>query len=317
MPGASEILGLVKDPGALAAIDCGTNSTRLLVVGPDGDVRAREMRITRLGEGVDAAHRLRPEALERTFTALGEYRSIMDVEEVERARLVATSAVRDAANSDAFLESAGEIVGFPAEILTGGEEGRLSFAGATADFPEGNRSVLVLDIGGGSTEIAIEGRHEVLSLSMDIGCVRLTERYLRGDPPGEDEVAAAVGAIGAELDRAQRELPELSALDRSARLVGLAGTVSTLAALELGLTHYDRDKIHHATLTREAVDRWCSVLGAEPVAVRARRPAISAGREDVLFGGALVLREAMRRFEFAECTVSEADILDGMVQSLR
>ncbi len=262
----------MRDPAALAAIDCGTNSTRLLVVGVHGDVKAREMRITRLGEGVDAAHRLRPEALERTFTALREYRSIIDAQGVERARLVATSAVRDAANSETFLEPAGEIVGFPAEILTGGEEGRLSFAGATADLPGANRSVVVLDIGGGSTEIAIQSRDEVLSLSMDIGCVRLTERYLRGDPPGEDEVAAAIGAIGAELDRAQRELPELGGLDRSARLVGLAGTVSTLAALELGLTHYDRDKIHHATLTREAVDRWCSVLGAEPVAVRGASP---------------------------------------------
>jgi exopolyphosphatase / guanosine-5'-triphosphate,3'-diphosphate pyrophosphatase len=307
----------VRGPGALAALDCGTNSTRLLVVGPDGDVRAREMRITRLGQGVDAAHRLRPEALERTFTALREYRAVMDAQGVERARLVATSAVRDAANSEAFLEPAGEIVGFPAEILTGAEEGRLSFAGATADLPGGSRSVVVLDIGGGSTEIAIEGRDEVLSLSMDIGCVRLTERYLRGDPPGEDEVAAAIGAIGAELDRAQRELPELSGLDRSARLVGLAGTVSTLAALELGLTDYDRDRIHHATLSREAVDRWCSVLGSEPVSIRASRPAIPAGREDVLFGGALVLRETMRRFEFAECIVSEADILDGLVMSLR
>ncbi len=274
------------------------------------------MRITRLGEGVDAAQRLRPDALERTFLALKEYRVIMDAQGVERARLVATSAVRDAANGDAFLGPASEIVGFPAEVLAGAEEGRLSFAGATADLPGGDRSVVVLDIGGGSTEIAIAPRGDVLSLSMDIGCVRLTERYLKGDPPGEDEVAAAIGTIAAELDRAERELPELAALDSVARLVGLAGTVSTLASLELGLTDYDRDRIHHAVLSREAVDRWCSVLGSEPVAVRERRPAISAGREDVIFGGALVLRETMRRFGFMECIVSEADILDGLVMSL-
>jgi exopolyphosphatase/guanosine-5'-triphosphate,3'-diphosphate pyrophosphatase len=151
---------------------------------------------------------------------------------------------------------------------------------------------------------------------MDIGCVRLTERYLKGDPPGEDEVALAIGAIGAELERAERVVPELAGLDRSACLVGLAGTVSTLASLELGLTDYDRDRIHHAVLSREAVDRWCSVLGSEPVAVRASRPAISAGREDVIFGGSLVLRETMRRFGFMECIVSETDILDGLVMSL-
>jgi exopolyphosphatase/guanosine-5'-triphosphate,3'-diphosphate pyrophosphatase len=300
----------------LAAIDCGTNSTRLLVVGAGGDIRAREMRITRLGEGVDAGHRLRPEALERTFAALREYRAVMDAEGVERARLVATSAVRDAANCDAFLQPAGEMVGFPAEVLTGAEEGRLSFAGATADLPGGDNSVVVLDIGGGSTDVAVRRNREVVSLSMDIGCVRLTERYLKGDPPGVDEVAGATGAIGTELDRARRELPELAGLDPSARLVGLAGTVSTLASLELGLTDYDRDKIHHSVLSLEAVDRWCSVLGAEPVAVRARRRAISAGREDVIFGGALILRESMSKFGFRECIVSEADILDGLVISL-
>ena len=173
------ILVGVQDAGALAAVDCGTNSTRLLVVGPKGDVRAREMTITRLGQGVDASRRLHPEALERTFVALRTYRAIMDAEGVRRARLVATSAVRDAANGDAFLLPAAEIVGVLAELLSGQEEGRLSYAGATADLAVADATVVVLDIGGGSTEIVTKVAGEILAVSLDIGCVRLTERFLR------------------------------------------------------------------------------------------------------------------------------------------
>ncbi len=302
--------------GAIAAVDCGTNSTRLLVVGPSGDVKAREMRITRLGEGVDAARTLRPAAMERTLAALREFRSIMDTTGVVRSRLVATSAVRDAENGEAFLGSASEVVGVAAELLSGAEEGRLSYAGATADLPVAEGPVIVLDIGGGSTEIVTKVEGEVLSVSLDVGCVRLTERFLRSDPPTAEEVSDAVGAIGRELDRAVREIPLLAQAGGSARLVGLAGTVSTLASLELGLTHYDRDRIHHAVLSRHAVGRWCEVLGAQRIADRARWPGLPAGRRDVIFGGALVLYEVMGRFDLPECIVSEADILDGLVLSM-
>ena len=303
--------------GAIAAADCGTNSTRLLVVGPSGDVKAREMRITRLGEGVDAARVLRPEAMERTFAALREFRSIMDTTGVVRARLVATSAVRDAENGQAFLGPASEIVGVRAELLSGAEEGRLSYAGATADLPVDEGPVLVLDIGGGSTEIVTKLEAEVVSVSLDIGCVRLTERFLRSDPPTAEEVSDAARAIGRELDRAVREIPLLAEVGGSARLVGLAGTVSTLASLELGLTHYDRDRIHHAVLSRDVVGRWCEVLGGERIADRAHRAGLPAGRQDVIFGGALVLFEVMGRFDLDECIVSEADILDGLVMSIQ
>jgi exopolyphosphatase/guanosine-5'-triphosphate,3'-diphosphate pyrophosphatase len=153
---------------------------------------------------------------------------------------------------------------------------------------------------------------EILSVSLDIGCVRLTERFLHGDPPTASEVADATRAIGAELDRATEAVPALAEETRARRLVGLAGTVSTLATLELGLAEYDRERIHHAVLTAAAVGR-----GAEPVAERARRPGLPAGRRDVIFGGALVLREVMTRFAFPECIVSEADILDGLIMSLR
>jgi exopolyphosphatase / guanosine-5'-triphosphate,3'-diphosphate pyrophosphatase len=312
------ILGGVEDPGVLAAVDCGTNSTRVLVVGPAGDVRVREMTITRLGEGVDATHRLRAEAMERTFTALRSYRALMDAERVGRTRLVATSAVRDAQNGDDFLLPAAAIVGAPAELLAGPEEGRLSYVGATADLPGGDEPVIVLDIGGGSTEVVTRDGGEIVSVSLDIGCVRLTERFLRSDPPTAPEVAAAVAAIATELERATEAIAVLAHPGRPARrLVGLAGTVSSLAGLELGLAEYDRARIHHAVLTRAAVERWCDVLGAEPVARRARRPGLPAGRQDVIFGGALVLREVMRRFDLPECIVSEADILDGLILSMR
>jgi exopolyphosphatase/guanosine-5'-triphosphate,3'-diphosphate pyrophosphatase len=274
------------------------------------------MRITRLGEGVDATRRLRPEAVERTLAVLREYRSIMDAELVGRMRLVATSAVRDATNGEAFLVPAAEIIGAPAELLPGEEEGRLSYAGAASDLPASERVAVVLDIGGGSTEISTTVGDNVQTVSLDIGCVRLTERFLQANPPTERDAADAVAAIRAELSHAVRAIPELDAR-RPARLVGLAGTVSTLASLELGLTEYDRDRIHHAVLNVEVVAHWCEVLGAEPAAERARRPGLPDGRQDVIFGGALVLREAMRRFGWPECIVSECDILDGLIMSMR
>jgi exopolyphosphatase/guanosine-5'-triphosphate,3'-diphosphate pyrophosphatase len=308
----------MKETVACAALDCGTNSTRLLISGPTGDTLAREMTITRLGEGVDATGVLAPGAMERTFTALRRYRTMMDASGVAAGatRLVATSAVRDAGNGGVFLQGASDIIGAPAELLAGSEEGRLSYAGATGDLPTSAADVVVLDIGGGSTEIAIKVAGDVESVSLNIGCVRLTERDLPGDPPGEAEVATAVSTIAAQLDRAVAAIPTLAEKGQR-RLVGLAGTVSTLASLELGLAEYDRAQIHHAVLSLEAVTHWCDVLGAEPVAARARRPGLPAGRQDVIFGGALVLREAMRRFDLRECIVSEADILDGLIMSLR
>ena len=307
----------MSDATTVAAVDCGTNSTRLLVLLASGVAAAREMRITRLGAGVDAERRLRPDAVERTLDVLREYRAIMDTLAVTRTRLVATSAVRDATNAGAFLTPASEIVGVPAELLSGDEEGRLSYAGATVELAAIGGQTVVVDIGGGSTEIVTMPGDHIEAVSLDIGCVRLTERFLRADPPSEGQVADAVSAIERELDRATHSIPSLGKLGRHDRLVGLAGTVSTLAMLELGLSDYDRDRIHHSTLTLAAVEKWCAVLGAERVRDRARRPAIPEGREDVIFGGALVLRQTLERFGLAECTVSEADILDGLVHSIR
>jgi exopolyphosphatase/guanosine-5'-triphosphate,3'-diphosphate pyrophosphatase len=305
----------MRHAGALAALDCGTNSTRLLIVDAAGTTMVREMRITRLGAGVDATGRLAPEAMARTVAVLADYRSIMDAQGVVRARLVATSAVRDAANGDEFLGAASAVVGTRAELLPGDEEGRLSYAGATSGLPEDGLTNVVVDIGGGSTELVmLDG--VVRAVSLELGCVRLSERYLHHDPPGAAEVAGALAAIDAELDRATRVIPALGALQGGARLVGLAGTVSTLAALELGLVTYERWRVHHSVLTRSKVEHWCDVLAAEPAAARAARPGMLDGRQDVIVGGALVLREVMRRLELGQCLVSESDILDGLVQSL-
>jgi exopolyphosphatase/guanosine-5'-triphosphate,3'-diphosphate pyrophosphatase len=307
----------MSDTAAVAAVDCGTNSTRLLVVRASGEVAAREMRITRLGAGVDDSRRLQPEAIGRTLEVLKEYRTIMDAESVTRCRLVATSAVRDAANAEAFLEPASEVVGVRAEVLSGDEEGRVSYEGATDDLPSVAGHTVVVDIGGGSTEIVVLVGGAIAAISLDIGCVRLTERYLKTDPPTTGEIDAAREAIHVELDRATSRIPVLARLGSGDRLVGLAGTVSTLASLELGLVRYERDRIHHSVLSRTSVEKWCDLLGAERVQERAERVAITKGREDVIFGGALVLKETMLRLGLAECVVSEADILDGLVLELR
>lgn len=312
--------------GAVAAVDCGTNSTRLLVVGADGRHEARLMRITRLGKGVDAARRLDPAAVARTLDVLGEYRRVMDDHRVGAVRMAATSAVRDADNGDDFLAAAEAAVGAPAELLTGEEEGRLAFRGATKDLahPAG-ADVVVVDIGGGSTELVVGTpepgpRVDAVSLgavSLDVGCVRLTERFLRHDPPLEREIDAAVAFVRDALEHARRRVPRLGSPAPGRVLLGLAGTVSTLSMLEQGLCDYDWGLVHRSVLRLDAVRRWCDVLASEPAAERARRPGMVEGREDVIVGGALVLREVMERFGFEHCTVSETDILDGLAESAR
>ncbi|MGH8921911.1 MAG: exopolyphosphatase, partial [Actinomycetes bacterium] len=260
----------------VAALDCGTNSTRLLITGSAGP-EIRLMRITRLGQGVDATERLDPEAIARTLSVLGDFRGVMDLHKVTRARLVATSAVRDALNRDEFLAAATNVVGVPAELLDGNAEGALAFAGATASLDLPPAAVVVIDIGGGSTEV-VSGADGISVISLDLGCVRLTERYLHHDPPNPDELDEVVGLIGSELERAARALPHLATPGLT--LVGLAGTVSTLGALSQGLVDYDRDRIHHLILDATAVERWCDRLATEPATERGRRPGMAPGRED-------------------------------------
>ena len=307
-----------SDHGApVAAIDCGTNSTRLLVVDGSGRTLVRVMRITRLGQGVDASHHLSPVAVERTLGVLREFRGTMDGFGVAQGRLVATSAVRDADNGDDFLRAAAVVTGLTAQLLSGDEEGRMAYRGATMGLPPAPADDVVVDIGGGSTEFVHARAGQVAAVSLDLGCVRLTERYLKSDLPTPEELRAAGAAIDTELERAETVLPALAHLPSGSRLLGLAGTVSTLALLELGLSGYDREVVHHSVISRSAASRWLAALAGEPASLRGLRPGVEAGREDVIVGGVLILSKVMSRLDFDECLVSESDILDGLAAGLR
>src|SRR3954471_22968061 len=233
----------------LAAIDCGTNSTRVLVSEEGRRTVERLMRITRLGQGVDATGALAPEAVNRTLDVLREFRQVMDRHGVDRARMTATSAARDAANRDDFFSAAEEIVGVRPELLTGDQEARLSFLGATGQLDAADGPFLVVDIGGGSTEFAVGTTEPEALLSVDIGCVRLTEKFIHRDPPSPEELSQLISVARDYLEDVAREMP--GALDAK-RFIGLAGTVSTVAAVEQGLPEYDTEKIHHFVLTHDA-----------------------------------------------------------------
>ena len=297
----------------LAAIDCGTNSTRLLV--SEGGTRTLErlMRITRLGQGVDATGALAPEAVERTLNVLREFREVMDRHGVGRVRMTATSAARDASNREDFFTAADEIVGVRPELLSGDDEARLSFAGATSQLDPADGPFLVVDIGGGSTEFAVGTTEPESVLSLDIGCVRLTEKFIDHDPPAPEELSQIVSVTKDYLEDVAREMP---ASLEAKRFVGLAGTVSTVAAVEQGLAEYDTDRIHHFVLTREAAEDVFRTLATEKRADRIHNPGLEEARADVIVAGTAILVAIMRFFDFDECLVSEADILDGLVLSL-
>lgn len=302
----------MSGPVVRAGIDCGTNSTRLLV--HDGErTLERLMRITRLGRGVDATGRLDPDAIERTVDVLREYREVMDRHGVSQVRITATSAARDAANRDDFFDAAEAVVGARPELLSGDEEGRLSFLGATAELDPADGPFLVVDIGGGSTEISYGTTEVTYTRSLDIGCVRLTEKYIEHDPPRPDELKTCLSLAEAYFDDVVRECPDLL----SARtFVGLAGTVSTAAAVEIGLAEYDRDQVHHFRLTKDAVEDVFRTLATESRADRIHNPGLEEARADVIVGGLCVLVQLMRQLDLDECLVSESDILDGLVMSL-
>jgi exopolyphosphatase/guanosine-5'-triphosphate,3'-diphosphate pyrophosphatase len=304
----------MTDQHRLAAIDCGTNSTRLLVADGRGTTIDRRMHITRLGQAVDATGRLAPEAIGRTVDVLRQYRAVMDELGVERVRMTATSAARDASNRHEFFGPAEEVVGVPPELLTGDEEARLSFRGATAALDPADGPFLVVDIGGGSTEFAAgDGTGDPDgAVSVDIGCVRLTEKFLHSDPPTPVELSQALSVVRDYLEDVARDVP--AALE-ARQLVGLAGTVTTVAAIEQGVP-YERDRIHHFVLTHEAVEDVFRTLATEKRADRMHNPGLEAARADVIVGGTAILVAIMRYFDRPTCLVSEDDILDGLVQSL-
>lgn len=298
----------------VGVIDVGTNSVRILVAEWErGALREieRDLVITRLGEGVDSSGRLGTEPIRRTVAAIAGYWQRCQKTGVERARIAATSAVRDAANREEFLAAVREATGHDADVLSGEEEARLGFRGATSELSEG-APFLVMDIGGGSTELVLGDGEARRWVSLDIGSVRLTERHVRSDPPGAADLEAVARDADAHLDRAEREVSP-----RAARtLVGLAGTITTMAAVSLGLTGYVRDAIHHARLPLAEVSRVRALLASMTSEARRALPAMPRGREDVIVAGAIILERAMQRFGFGECLVSESDILDGLARSL-
>ncbi|MFC4002776.1 exopolyphosphatase [Prauserella oleivorans] len=313
----------------VAAIDCGTNSIRLLVAElthrHDGSVDLRdlhrEMRVVRLGQGVDATGRLAPEALDRTREALAAYTIAARRKGVEKVRMVATSATRDASNRDDFFAMTREVLGVEAEVITGDEEARLSFTGAVGEQDPEDGPFLVVDVGGGSTELVLgtwDGqRAEVLAAkSVDIGCVRITERALAGDPPTADEVAAA-RALAAEVLAGAFDVVDVA---KAKTWIGVAGTVTTLSAVSQELPEYDSERTHLSRLSHAEIDRIAGELLAADHAARAANPVIHPGRVDVIGGGALIVRvlaeELARRGGPDELVVSEHDILDGIALSL-
>ncbi|MEU6685691.1 Ppx/GppA phosphatase family protein [Streptomyces sp. NPDC046832] len=309
----------------VAAVDCGTNSIRLLVAEADPETGEltdldRRMMVVRLGQGVDRTGRLAPEALERTFAACREYAGIIKEHGAERLRFVATSASRDAENRDEFVRGVLDILGVEPEVITGDQEAEFSFTGATKELAGDDRlpePYLVVDIGGGSTEFVVGDDHVRAARSVDVGCVRMTERHLVrdgvvSDPPSEERIAAMRADIEAALDLAEQTVP----LREARTLVGLAGSVTTVSAIAQGLPGYDSEAIHHSRVSYDRVREITEWLLRSTHAERAAVPSMHPGRVDVIGAGALVLLAIMERIGAQEVVVSEHDILDGIAWSV-
>jgi exopolyphosphatase/guanosine-5'-triphosphate,3'-diphosphate pyrophosphatase len=294
----------------VGAIDLGTNSTRLLVADvDDGRIREleRDVRVTRLGEGVDERRRLLPLPIARVRNVLSDYRRVLERHGAERALAIATSAVRDAENGEAFLGEVEWSYGFSTRLLSGHDEALLTFRGVTAERPV-EAATVILDIGGGSTELVFAGPDGVRwHDSLDIGSVRLTERHLRSDPPTPDELAECAGAVRALLaERVPGELQE-----EARAVVGVAGTITSLAALDLGLDEYDRERVHGHVLPADGLEQQLRRLAAVPVTERREMRPLDPERAPVIVAGAVIAREALAFFGVDALEVSERDILDG------
>jgi exopolyphosphatase/guanosine-5'-triphosphate,3'-diphosphate pyrophosphatase len=304
----------------VAALDCGTNSLRLLIADIDpvtGDVIDvdRETRIVRLGQGVDQTRRFADDALARTFAVCHEYAALIDARQVERIRFVATSASRDVSNRDAFVDGVRQALAVVPEVISGDEEAALSFAGATRELigVQGTQPpYLVIDIGGGSTEFVIGARDVEAARSVDIGCVRLTERHLHDDPPTAAQIEAARSDIVNGIELAAQTVP----FARASTVIGLAGSVTTVAAIALELLEYDEVRIHHSRITSSQIHQVTRQLLVMSRADRAAVPVMHPGRVDVIGAGALVLDTIVTQLGVPEIVVSEHDILDGIALSI-
>ena len=298
-----------------AAIDCGSHSTRLLIMVADTTV-VREVELTKLGKGLDATGALQPDAIERVCATLTRYRELLDRHAVDSARLrvAATAAARHASNGSAFIKRASAIIGAPVEVLTGEDEGEMTFLGATRELAPSDGPFLVIDIGGGSTEFAFGGHQFEAAISLDIGSVRLSDMYIEHDPPLPEELSNCITYSGSWLDDVDRELPQAH---HAKTVVGVAGTIATAVAVEIGLDEYDRDEIHHFILTRAAAEDVFRTLATENREDRAFNPGLPAGRVDTIVGGMAILVRIMRHFELDSLLASESDILDGLARSVQ
>ena len=298
----------------VAAIDVGTNSTRLLVaeqMATGFRSLDRRMTITRLGQDVDRRRVLAPEALKRTLATIADYAAMCGEYGVTRLRVTGTSAVRDAHNKDVFIDGVRKLTGSAPELLTGEEEARATFVGALSDLDD-DSSVLVVDIGGGSTELIVGQREPERIVSLDIGCVRMLEKHLHSDPPTAEEIEAT----RTEVTDALVEARSILEVPSGARMIGVAGTITQLATLKAGVPVYDPDVNHHSVLTHGDVRRLARRLASLPYEKRKRVKGLEAGRVDVIVAGALILQSVMEIFDAAEVLVSEKDILDGLVLEL-
>ena len=296
----------------VAAIDCGTNSIRLLI-DQEGEEVVREMEIVRLGEGVDHTKNFSPVAVERTLTAVRKFKKIIDQHGVSKLRFCATSATRDALNREIFIGPVTEILGVAPEVIVGTEEARLSFLGATAEISRTQAPFLVVDIGGGSTEFVFGVDDVSSAISVDIGCVRMTERHFRNDPPNSSQIEEARRDINGAIDRAEREVPITSAKT----VIAVAGTATTVTAAALDLPHYDREAIHGSRISAARTIEISNWLLSLPRDERAALGYMHPGRVEVIAAGSLVLAEIMKRTGAKEFMASERDILDGIVATLR
>lgn len=301
----------------VAAVDCGTNSIRLLIHDTETGEVSRRNTIVRLGQGVDETGQFAPEAIERTRVALADYVDEMQREHVTRVRMVATSATRDAANREDFFAMTRDLLGqirpgVVAEVISGEEEAALSFAGATADIDPARGPFCVIDLGGGSTEFVMEGH----AVSTQMGCVRITERIMRTDPPAAEETAEARKLIDANVTTASATVPFAEART----FVGCAGTFTTLSALAQGLDSYDPERIHMSEIPFDRLRKVTAGLRAKTAAQRRENPVVHPGRADVIGSGSTVVEQLMDTFEreagATSFIISEKDILDGIVAGL-
>ena len=306
-----------KPDRRVAAIDLGTNSVRLLVARfvegePDPQDLARDMVITRLGQGVDATQRLDPEALRRTVVVIERYSRRARALGAERIRLSATSAVRDASNREELAQAVLRLTGEPMEVLSGEDEARTSYLGATRGLTLRPAPFLVVDIGGGSTEFVLGNDEPTAWLSMQIGSVRLTERFVRADPPSYEELGAVEKAVEGALSHVEDRI----SVHDAETLLAVAGTATTMQAIALGLPEYDPDRVHRSILARADAERVFRLLADMTTEERRAIPVMPPGREDVITSGAAILVGVMQRWGFADAVISETDILDGLAYRL-